>query len=40
MVGNKLCNLIELYRPLSQLQDQFESFKNNLEVNLEFAMLS
>ena len=35
MVGNKLCSFIALYRYPSQLQDQFESFKDNLELNLE-----
>ena len=35
MVGDKLCNFIALYRSPSQSQDQFESFKENLELNLE-----
>ena len=35
MVGDKLCNFIALYRSPSQLQDLFESFKENLELNLE-----
>ena len=35
MVGNKLCSFIALYRYPSQLQDQFESLKDNLELNLE-----
>ena len=38
MVGDKLCNFIALYRSPSQLQDQFESFKGNLELNLETAV--
>ena len=38
MVGNKPCNFIALYRSPSQSQDQFESFKENLEVNLESAV--
>ena len=40
MVGDKLCNFIALYRSPSQLQDQFESFKENLQLNLESAMQS
>ena len=35
MVGEKLCNFIALYRSPSQLQDLFESLKENLELNLE-----
>ena len=35
MVGDKLCNFIALYRSPSQSQDLFESFKENLELNLE-----
>ena len=35
MVGNKLCSFIALYRYPSQLQDQFESFKDSLELNHE-----
>ena len=35
MVGDKLCKFIELYRSPRQFQDQFESFKGNLELNLE-----
>ena len=38
MVGDKHCNFITLYRSQSQSQDQFESFKENLELNLESAM--
>ena len=38
MVGDKLCNFIALYRSPSQSQDQFESFKENLELNLESAV--
>ena len=38
MVGDKLCNLIALYRSPSKSQDQFESFKENLELNLESAV--
>ena len=38
MIGDKLCNFIALYRPPSQSQDLFESFKENLELNLESAV--
>ena len=35
MVGDKPCNFIALYRYPSQSQDQFKSFKENLELNIE-----
>ena len=38
MVGDKPCNFIALYRSPSQSQDQFESFKENLGLNLESAV--
>ena len=38
MVGQKLCNFIALYRSPSRSQDLFESFKENLELNLESAL--
>ena len=38
MVGDERCNVITLYRSPSQSQDQFESFKENLELNFESAM--
>ena len=38
MVGDKPFNFIALYRSPSLLQDQFESFKENLELNLEVAV--
>ena len=38
MVGDKLCNFIALYRSPSQSQNLFESFKENLELNLESAV--
>ena len=38
MVGDKLCNFIALYKSPSQSQDQLESFKENLELNLELAV--
>ena len=37
MVDDKLCSFIALYRSPSQSQDLFESFKENLELNLESA---
>ena len=38
MVGDKLCNFIALYRSPSKSQDQFNPFKENLELNLELAV--
>ena len=38
MVSDKLCNFIAFCRSPSQLQDLFESFKENLELNLESAV--
>ena len=38
IVGDKLCNFIGLYRSPSQSQDLFQSFKENLELNLESAV--
>ena len=38
MVGDTLCNFIALYRYPTQSQDLFESFKENLELNLEIAV--
>ena len=38
MVGDTLCNFIVLYRSPSKSQDQFESFKETLELSLESAM--
>ena len=38
MVGDKFCNFIALYRSPIQSQDQFESFKENLELNHESAV--
>ena len=37
MVGDKLRKFIALYRSPSQSQDLFESFKENLELNIESA---
>ena len=38
MAGDKLCNFIALYRFPSHSQDLLESFKENLELNLESAV--
>ena len=38
MVGDTLCHFIGLYRSPSQSQDQFESFKESLELNFESAV--
>ena len=38
MAGDKLCNFIALYRCPSRSQNLFESFKENLELNLESAV--
>ena len=38
MVGDKLCNFIAFCRSPSQSQDQFECFKENLELNFESAV--
>ena len=38
MVGDTLCNFIALYRSPTQLQDLFQYFKENLELNLESAV--
>ena len=35
MIGNKLCNIISLYRSPSQTTDEFENFMNNLNLTLE-----
>ena len=34
-IGDKLCNVIALYRAPSQSQDNFEMFIDNFELNLE-----
>ena len=38
MVGDELCNFIAFYRSPSQSQDLFQSFKGNLDLNLESAV--
>ena len=34
-IGCKICNFISLYRLLSQTADNFDSFLNNLKLNLD-----
>ena len=36
-IGGKLCRFVSLYRSPSQLQDDFESFPNNFELNIDTA---
>ena len=33
-IGDKLCNIVALYRSPSQTQDEFEKFSDNLQLNL------
>ena len=35
MIGNKICNIITLYKSPSQNQEDFQAFIDNLEMNLE-----
>ena len=35
MIGNKICNIVTLYRSPSQNQVDFQAFINNLEINFE-----
>ena len=37
-IGDKTCNFLSLYRSPSQSQDDFETFRENLELNLENLM--
>ena len=37
-IGDKTCNFLSLYRSPSQSQDDFETFTENLELNLENLM--
>ena len=37
-IGGKLCRFVSLYRSSSQSQDDFESFANNFELNIETAI--
>ena len=39
-IKDKLCNFISLYRSPNQSQDDFESFFNNLEYNLDSVMVN
>ena len=34
-IGGKLCRFVSLYHSPSQLQDDFEAFANNFELNLD-----
>ena len=34
-IADKICNFISLYRSRSQSKDEFESFADNLELNLD-----
>ena len=36
-MGDKLCRFASLYRSPSQSQDDFESFANNFELNIDTA---
>ena len=36
--GDETCNFLFLYRSLSQSQDYIETFKGNLELNLEYLV--
>ena len=40
MIGDKQCNLVALYRSLSQNQDEFDSFSKNLEITLDKLALN
>ena len=39
-IKGKLCNFISLYRSPNQCQDDFESFVNNIEYNLDSVMVN
>ena len=34
-IGNKVCHFIHLYRSPSETQDEFQTFKSNLKLNLD-----
>ena len=38
-IAEKTCNFISLYKSLSQSKDEFESFADNLELNLDLIAL-
>ena len=35
IIGDKICNFVTLYRSPGQMQDKFEKFSHNLELNLQ-----
>ena len=35
IIGGKLCRFVSLYRSPNQSQDDFESFANNFELNID-----
>ena len=35
IIGGELCKFVSLYHPLNQLQDDFESFANNFELDID-----
>ena len=35
IIGDKICNFVTLYRSPGQMQDKFEKFSDNLELNLQ-----
>ena len=39
-IKDKLCNFISLYRSPNQCENKFESFMNNLELNLDSIMVN
>ena len=39
-IKDKLCNFVSLYRLSNQCQDDFESFINNLDLNLDSVMVN
>ena len=40
MIGGKLCRFVSLYCSPNQLQDDFESFPNNFELNIDAVAVS
>ena len=40
IIKDKLCNFIMLYRSSNQCQDDFESFINTFELNLDLVMVN
>ena len=39
-IGDKVCNFISLYRSPNQSLDEFETFADNLELNLDTIVLN